>query len=91
MNVCPSWLAYYTLRSLCILHGIEVQNVSRRTLHNWRSSGVDDCHIDLLALRLRVCGYLSADAVSDLYLSCGYSPESFSYACYVKCRAPGLS
>lgn len=87
----PSWLAYSTLRSLCILHGIEVHNVSRRTLYNWRFSGVDDSLIDHLALRLRVSGFLSADAVSDLYDSCGYSPESFSYACFVKCRAPGLS
>lgn len=87
----PSWLAYSTLRSLCILHGIEVQNASRRTLYNWRSSGVDHSYIDLLALRLRVLGYLSADAIADLFLSCGYVPDSYSYASHVKCRTPGLS
>lgn len=69
----PSWLAYSTLRSLCILHGIEVQNVSRRTLYNWRTSGVDHDHIDLLNLRLIVGGFLSRDAIADIYRSCGYS------------------
>jgi hypothetical protein len=87
----PSWLVYSTLRMLCILHGIEVQNVSRRTLYNWKSSGVCDSVIDLIALRLRVSGHLSAYGIRDIYLSCGYSPVSFSYASYVKCRAPGLS
>lgn len=74
MSLHPSWLAYSTLRSLCILHGVEVQNVSRRTLYNWRSSCVDFDHIDLLALRLFFSGFLSADAIEDIYWSCGYSP-----------------
>lgn len=74
MNTHPSWLAYSTLRSLCILHGVQVQNVSRRTLYNWRASGVDYDHIDLLALRLSVAGFLSGDAIEDIYHSCGYSP-----------------
>lgn len=70
----PSWLVYSTLRSLCILHGVEVQNVSRRTLYNWRSSGVDFDHIDLLALRLSARGFLAADSISDIYRSCNYCP-----------------
>lgn len=70
----PSWLAYSTLRSLCILHGIEVQNVSRRTLFNWRSAGVNFDHIDLLALRLAARGFLTAEAVADIYRSCDYCP-----------------
>lgn len=68
----PSWLAYSTLRSLCILHGVEVQNVSRRTLYNWRATGVDFDHIDLLALRLIAGGFLTFGAVSDIYRSCDY-------------------
>lgn len=74
MSTHPSWLAYSTLRSLCILHGIEVQNVSRRTLYNWRVSGVDHDHIDLLSLRLVVGGFLFRDAIDDIYRSCGYFP-----------------
>lgn len=74
MNLRPSWLVYSTLRSLCILHGIEVQNVSRRTLYNWRSSGVDYDHIDLLSLRLIVGGVLSGDAIADIYRSCNFFP-----------------
>lgn len=74
MNIHPSWLAYSTLRSLCILHGIEVQNVSRRTLFNWRTSGVHFDHIDLLGLRLAAAGFLSRDAVADIYRSCDYFP-----------------
>lgn len=74
MGTPPSWLAYSTLRSLCILHGIEVQNVSRRTLYNWRRAGVDYDHIDLLRLRLIFRGFLSSDNVDDLFASCGYSP-----------------
>lgn len=72
MSNHPSWFAYSTLRSLCILHGVEVQNVSRRTLYNWRTAGVDFDHIDLLALRLNVKGHLSADAIEDIYCSAGY-------------------
>ena len=72
MNIHPSWLAYSTLRSLCILHCVDVQNVSRRTLYNWRTTGVDFEHIDLLALRLIVKGHLSADAIDDIYCSAGY-------------------
>lgn len=73
MSAHLSWLAYSTLRSLCILHGVEVQNVSRRTLYNWRASGVDYDHVDLLALRLSAAGCLSVDAIEDLYRSCGLS------------------
>lgn len=83
----PSWLVYSTLRSLCILHGIEVQNVSRRTLYNWRVSGVDFDHIDLLGLRLAAGGFLTWDAIADIYNSCDFS----SRVNRVKCRAPGLS
>lgn len=72
MNIQPSWLAYSTLRSLCLLHGIEVQNVSRRTLYNWRCAGVDYDHIDLLAHRLVARGSLTWDSVSDIYRSCDY-------------------
>lgn len=72
MNTHPSWLVYSTLRTLCILHGIDVQNVSRRTLYNWSTTGVDFDHIDLLALRLIVKGHLSADAIHDIYSSAGY-------------------
>lgn len=70
----PSWLVYSTLRSLCVLHGIEVQHVSRRTLYNWSNSGVGFDHIDLLGLRLVVAGFLSRDAVADIYRSCDYTP-----------------
>jgi len=73
MTVHPSWLVYSTLRSLCILHGIEVQNVSRRTLYNWRNSVVDSDCVDLLRLRIIVQGVLSGDAIDDIYCSCGYS------------------
>lgn len=73
MSANPSWLVYSTLRSLCILHGIEVQNVSRRTLYNWRCSGVDYDHIDLLSLRLIDRGFLSRDALAGIYSSCDYS------------------
>lgn len=70
----PSWLAYSTLRSLCILHGVEVQNVSRRTLYNWRTTGVDPDHIDLLRLRLIVGGYLWGSDIDDILLSCDFVP-----------------
>lgn len=72
----PSWLAYSTLRSLCILHGVEVHNVSRRTLYNWRTSGVYFDYIDLLELRLIDRGHLTAEAAADIYRSCGYYPSA---------------
>lgn len=74
MSTHSSWLAYSTLRSLCILHGIEVQNVSRRTLYNWQHSVVHPDCVDLLRLRLIVSGVLNGSAIDDIYRSCGYVP-----------------
>lgn len=77
MSLHPSWLAYSTLRTLCIFHGVKVQNVSRRTLYNWRASGVEDDHIDLLMHRLVQGGFYWWTDIEDIFLSCGYSPQPY--------------
>lgn len=77
-----SFLFYSTLRSLCELHSIEVQNVSRRTLHNWKSRGVAWDHIDLLCYRLIYSNLFTRDALSDIALSCGFSGRLTSLGQY---------
>lgn len=68
----PSFDMYRALRCMCQLYGIPVHDVSRSTLHSWKTRGVSDVYIESLALRLYAGSVFTLAALSDLAASAGY-------------------
>lgn len=68
----PSFDFYRALRCMCQLYGIPVHEVSRSTLHSWKTRGVSDVYIESLALRLYAASVFSLAALADLAASAGY-------------------
>lgn len=68
----PSFDMYRALRCMCQLYGIPVHDVSRSTLHSWKSRGVADSYIESLAFRLYVGSVFSLDALADIASAAGY-------------------
>lgn len=68
----PSFDLYRALRCMCQLYGIPVHDVSRSTLHTWKSRGVSDVYIESLAFRLYVGAPFSLDALADIASAAGY-------------------